>query len=260
MRFGLMCLAGSTALLSIAGGIYIICWAYQYAVATENAQVARIVKGLSEHESLVNGTMCMLNDTRPYRFGFQVSFDPCTYSQIRSACCSRLKCDSSQFVNCYTHTYPSYTNGHRSTRTTTTCYYFGMACYTSAEYKQNHAWDFMVWFVFLIAFCIAGSVICFHFAKDIHVDGLYRDDECNECISSIVSNSDERSYDTMSTLVRSDGYERENGMSENNLEMGPNTLPYPSAPAQSEIYAVAYEIPRGVSYETHSTPHATALS
>ena len=75
-------------------------WFYGYMTK----QVEAIVKGLPAHESLVNGRMCLLNDTPPYLFA-NPTFpeDPCSFPQISSACCNHTRCDASQFMYCHTY-------------------------------------------------------------------------------------------------------------------------------------------------------------
>lgn len=130
-------------------------------------QVEMIVKGLPAHETLVDGRMCMLNDTPPYIFANQrFPYDPCTYPQISSACCNHTRCDASLFTYCHTY----HTHSYHSSTFHTTCYYYGMACYTDDEYAKNHKNDYFLLYIIIIVFF---AIVPFSFMV------LYAYNECS---------------------------------------------------------------------------------
>ena len=148
-------------------------WYNQYIMQ----QVAIVVKGLPAYETMVDGRMCMLNDTAPYLFeNSHFPTDPCTFHQISSACCNHTQCDASQFMYC--HTYHS--SGNSGTQSHTECWYYGMACYTSDEYERNHSYDYVWLCIGIFLFIIQLSILILRLFKNV----INRRENPYTCISS----------------------------------------------------------------------------
>ena len=168
--------------------LYKLCkFLYEWWDGWVTRQVEVIVKGLPAHETLIDGRMCMSNDTLPYLFAnSRFPYNPCSFPEISSACCNNTRCDASSFTTC--HTYFTHSHSYYS------CSYYGMACYTTDAYVKNHQIGSLLLLFMVGSFVVIVSYVVISLFKE-HVNGgpymTANSDDYHDATATVVHDDDD---------------------------------------------------------------------